>query len=168
MISNLNFGQVPKVEKNYSLNKYIDLFIENSKSNDDFFRKKDAVLIVNSFSDKSKNQFYVILKEDYKSEILEYFKTKTFHYNLINLIVVSKKIQDYNFTRKVIKNLKNSNYNLKKTSKVENEKRYGNISNDPYQWVLVFDQNMKIQHIDVTEDPNRQKTKNLIIKIKCL
>ena len=156
----IGYSQIPKINKSFSINKYINSFIKvNNNSN---FKPNKSLIHLFAHSKKEKKQYIIFISRDNiestlikeNSDYLEFYKYRNF-----DLLLQGKTLEDIYFLKKIIKGIV-----VSKNSKVRFKKSYKNVSNDPYQWFLFFD--FKMNLIDYTITDNNKEAIDFLEKNK--
>lgn len=152
LISQLGWSQIPCISKNYKINNFIDAFIYTN--NDENFTPTLSSIYVSSLYYENQGYMITITRENNsdininpKAKNLTFFKYKKF-----NLLLKGNTPEDLNFLNKAIINKSiSNNSDLKFTTSNDN------ISNDPYQWLLLFDMKMNLINYSLPEEENKIK-----------
>jgi hypothetical protein len=149
-IFQLTFSQISCVSKKYTFDNFIDAFI--NVNNDENFKPELSIMHISSFYYTDKGYMITITRDNIESTMvnqkspnLEYFK-----YNGFDLLLQGKTLKDITFLKKIIKKKTTSNL-----SKIKFKEPYENISNDPYQWFLLFDKKMNLINYTLPESKEK-------------
>jgi len=145
-IFQISLAQIPCLENNFILNKYIDAFIY--VNNDNNFKPNKSLIHIASFYSKYKGYTIVITRDNIEAimvnpkasnqEILDYKK--------FDLVLKGENPEGLAFLKKIIKDTKTT-----KSSKIKFITPNNNITSDPYQWYFLFDKNMNLINYYLTD-----------------
>lgn len=146
----LTFSQIPCVSKKYTFDNFIEAFI--SINNDENFKPDLSIMHISSFYYTDKGYMITITRDNIESTMvnpkspnLEYFK-----YSGFDLLLQGKTAKDITFLKKIIKKKTISNL-----SKIKFKEPYEDVSNDPYQWFLLFDKKMNLINYTLPESKEK-------------
>ncbi len=151
-IFQLGWSQIPCISKNYKINNFIDAFIYTN--NDENFIPTLSSIYVSSLYYENQGYMITITRENNsdininpKAKNLNFFKYKKF-----NLLLKGNTAKDLGFLNKIIMDKSISNNSALKFTTPNS-----NISNDPYQWFLLFDREMNLINYSLPEQENKIK-----------
>ena len=99
----IGYSQIPKINKSFSINKYINSFIK--VNNDSNFKPNKSLIHLFARSEKEKKQYIIFISRDNiestlikeNSDYLEFYKYRNF-----DLLLQGKTLEDIYFLKKII------------------------------------------------------------------
>lgn len=100
----IGYSQIPKINKSFSINKYINSFIK--VNNDSNFKPNKSLIHLFARSEKEKKQYIIFISRDNiestlikeNSDYLEFYKYRNF-----DLLLQGKTLEDIYFLKKLLK-----------------------------------------------------------------